>query len=380
MSKSSASMELVTTRAALLSLLTSASRVATNGKPIEMFASAWVRAAGDTIAWWATDTSMWRGGSIAATVTKPGIGLLPVARLLGMVKRCVEGEILLVIQGDVLKLTAGGFKASMQILPPEDFAVVPTLPDGGVEFSAVALARAIAMTSAVMDETGPASFHKGGEFQLFPDRLMLSATDGRRAARVDVPHGQALAGEARPALMLPKRALLEVASMLSECEAADLVNYHGSDNAHVFRFGTSVVVCRELEARFPQLDRVIPKDWKTTVTCDREALLQALARVEQAATTDEDKVRGVSLAVGGSRLALSAHSSGRGEASESLPVDVQGPDIEARVSSIFLRDALAAMGTESVECRINSNVTPLAFVPVGEQSLDFVGIVMPMRL
>ena len=49
-----------------------------------------------------------------------------------------------------------------------------------------------------------------------------------------------------------------------------------SENQVVFEFGTTVYVSRRIEGTYPNYRQLIPKEAETTITANREELLEAV--------------------------------------------------------------------------------------------------------
>ena len=130
-----------------------------------------------------------------------------------------------------------------------------------------------------------------------------------------------------------------------------------------------------IDGRFPEYDRVIPKDSSNELNADRDVLKGALQRT---AILSNEKYRGIRLIIRENGVVLQAHNPEQEEAEEELEVSYSGDDIEIGFNVNYLLDALAAVDGDNVALSVvDSNSSCLIRQP-GNDDSKFV--VMPMRL
>ncbi len=129
-----------------------------------------------------------------------------------------------------------------------------------------------------------------------------------------------------------------------------------------------------IDGKFPEYGRVIPANPTRIITADRELLWQALQRT---AILSNEKYRGVRLTLSSGQLNIQAHNPEQEEAEDQIEVDFKGDALEIGFNVACLLDALAAIGTESVELGLTDASSSCLLRAPGANVLL---VVVPMRL
>src|SRR5699024_6515625 len=121
--------------------------------------------------------------------------------------------------------------------------------------------------------------------ELRPNMLRAVATDGHRLALCDTD----LEGQTEEAsVILPRKGVMELSRILGDAgEVAQLTL--GRNHVRIV-VGSITFTSKLVDGKFPEYERVIPKDTSREVAADRDTLRQALARV---AILSNEKYRGV---------------------------------------------------------------------------------------
>jgi DNA polymerase III subunit beta len=200
--------------------------------------------------------------------------------------------------------------------------------------------------------------------------LTLVATDGHRLALaqatldVEMPKQE---------VILPRKTVLELQRLLKDEDSPIEMRFAG--NQAKFAFSGMEFVTKLVEGKFPDYNRVIPKNHKNHVTLGRAPLL---ARLQRAAILTSEKFKGVRLNFEPGSLRIASSNAEQEEAKEELEIDYAGETIEIGFNVTYLMDALANMDQEMVTLSLqDANSSALMTVP--EQS-GFKYVVMPMRI
>ena len=174
-----------------------------------------------------------------------------------------------------LILKGGKSRFTLQSLPAEDFPLVQEAANFGPVFSVPqktlkALLSQVSFAMAVHDIR---YYLNGILFVAEGKQLSLVATDGHRLAfssatlDVEVP---------RQEVILPRKTVLEMQRLLSDKEGAIEMQFAG--NQAKFSFEGMEFVTKLVEGKFPDYNRVIPKNHKNIITLGRTTLLASLQR------------------------------------------------------------------------------------------------------
>jgi len=275
-------------------------------------------------------------------------------------------------QNNKLVLQAGKSRFTLQTLPAEDFPLVQESAKFGALFSVPQrvlkdLLQQVSFAMAVQDIR---YYLNGILFVVDGKQLSLVATDGHRlvysnaALEQDVPKQE---------VILPRKTVLEMQRLLSDSDAT--IDIQFANNQAKFSFGTMEFVTKLVEGKFPDYNRVIPKNYKNLLSIGRVPLLTSLQRT---AILTSDKFKGVRLNFEKNMLRIASNNAEQEEAVEELDIDYAGDDIEIGFNVTYLIDVLSNMTQEMVGIELSDgNSSALITMP---QNASYRYVVMPMRI
>jgi DNA polymerase III subunit beta len=271
-----------------------------------------------------------------------------------------------------LVLKGGKSRFTLQTLPAEDFPLVQEAASFGPVFSVPqkTLKELLAQVSFAMAVHDIRYYLNGILFVAEGKTLSLVATDGHRLAfssaqlDVEVPKQE---------VILPRKTVLEMQRLLSDSEGQIDMQFAG--NQAKFSFGGMEFVTKLVEGKFPDYNRVIPKNHKNIITLGRAALLATLQRT---AILTSEKFKGVRLNIEPGTLRVASNNAEQEEAVDELDIDYAGDAIEIGFNVTYLIDALSNMPQEMVRLELSdSNSSALFTIP---DNATFKYVVMPMRI
>jgi DNA polymerase-3 subunit beta len=305
------------------------------------------------------------GGSHSTTVG---------ARKLIDILRSLPADQLITLSGAQNKLTLQASKSrfTLQTLPAEDFPLVNESADYGPAFSVPqkTLKHLINQVHFAMAVHDIRYYLNGILFVAEGRALTLVATDGHRLA---LAQAQLEADIPKQEVILPRKTVLELQRLLRDEDTAIEMRFAG--NQAKFAFSGMEFVTKLVEGKFPDYNRVIPKNHKNAIVTGRAALLASLQR---AAILTSEKFKGVRVNVEPGVLRIASSNAEQEEAKEELEIDYNGDAIEIGFNVTYLIDALANMPQEMVKLELqDSNSSALITVP---EQTGFKYVVMPMRI
>jgi len=296
----------------------------------------------------------------------------------------------LTASGSKLTLQGGKSRFTLQTLPSEDFPLVNESVDFGTPFSIPqkTLKGLIDQVHFAMAVHDIRYYLNGILFIAEGKTLTLVATDGHRLALAQ----SALDTEvpARQEVILPRKTVLELQRLLKADTQQDAKAASGADgetnqaaaiemkfahNQAKFTFSGMEFVTKLVEGKFPDYNRVIPKNHKNSVTLGRQPLLSSLQR---AAILTSEKFKGVRVNLEPGSLRIGASNAEQEEAKEEIEVDYEGDAIDIGFNVNYLIDALGNMDAEMVRIDLqDGNASALITLP---DRPGFKYVVMPMRI
>jgi DNA polymerase-3 subunit beta len=272
-----------------------------------------------------------------------------------------------------LLLKGGKSRFTLQTLAAEDFPLVQEAANFGPVFSVPqkTLKELLGQVSFAMAVHDIRYYLNGILFVAEGKQLSLVATDGHRlafsSAELDVDVAQ------RQEVILPRKTVLELQRLLSDKEGAIEMQFAG--NQAKFEFDGMEFTTKLVEGKFPDYNRVIPKNHKNIVVLGRAALLASLQR---AAILTSEKFKGVRLNLEPGTLRVASNNAEQEEAVDELDIDYGGDSIEIGFNVTYLIDVLGNMGQDMVKLELaDSNSSALVTIP---DNASFKYVVMPMRI
>jgi DNA polymerase-3 subunit beta len=355
--------------------LQSVSGIVERRHTLPILANVLMRKTGDSIEFTTSDleiqvrTQATLGGDEGQVATTVG------ARKLIDILRTLPADQVVTLTAAQNKLTLQGGKSrfTLQTLPADDFPLVNESVDFGPAFSVPqkTLRELINQVHFAMAVHDIRYYLNGILFIAEGKTLTLVATDGHRLALAqatlesDVPSKQEV--------ILPRKTVLELQRLLEDKETA--IEMRFANNQAKFAFSGMEFVTKLVEGKFPDYNRVIPKNHKNSVTLGRVPLLSSLQR---AAILTSDKFKGVRVNIEPGVLRIASSNAEQEEAKEELEIDYNGDSIEIGFNVTYLIDVLANSGDEMVKLELQDSAASALFSLPAQPGFKYV--VMPMRI
>ena len=301
-------------------------------------------------------------------VTVPGRKLFDICRALPE-----HAEVSISLIGDKLSVRSGKSKFSLATLPAAEFPTVEDINAGeSLVLPRASLARLLEKTHFSMAQQDVRYYLNGLLLESSKRHLRAVATDGHRLALCQVDLGRSDAPDKQ--VIVPRKGILELQRLISAGDDEDLTIELGSNHIRIqlsgIRFTSKLV-----DGRFPEYERVIPKDAGNQVSADRQLLKGALQRT---AILSNEKYRGIRLIIRKGNVTLQAHNPEQEEAEEEVEVSYDGDEIEIGFNVSYLQDALGAIDSDQVTLSVVDGNSSCLMREPGNDDCKYV--VMPMRL
>ncbi len=211
-------------------------------------------------------------------------------------------------------------------------------------------------------------------FDLQEDRIVLVATDAHRLVRYT---NLAIKSGAPASFILPKKPAALLKNVLGK-EQDDVKVVFGEKNAR-FEFGRTLIVCRQIEGRFPNYNAVIPQNNQNRVTVDRLTMINACKRVAVFANTGTSLLK---LALGDNKIHISAQDIDFStSAEETIACSYSGMPMAIGFKAPFLIEILASMPSDEVVLELADPARAGLILPMeNKENQDLLMLLMPMLL
>src|SRR5690606_25515408 len=367
-------MKFTASREGLLKPLQAVIGVVERRQTMPILANVLLVARNNRLAITATDLEVELVAQGEAEVATGGEITVPGRKLLDICRALPEGaEMAFSLSGDKLGLRSGRSRFTLATLPAGEFPTVEDIKAGpALTLPQSLLARLIEKTWFSMAQQDVRYYLNGLLLETGNKRLRAVATDGHRLALAQVEVDGNGLGKGESQVIVPRKGVLELQRLLQG--DGELKLELGQNHIRIqldgIRFTSKLI-----DGRFPEYERVIPRETSNVVTADRETLRSALQRT---AILSNEKYRGIRLTSRQGTMVLQAHKPEQEEAEEEVEISYEGEDLEIGFNVNYLLDALGAIDAEQVTMAVvDSNSSCLLREPGNE---DCKYVVMPMRL
>ena len=201
--------------------------------------------------------------------------------------------------------------------------------------------------------------------------MTLAAADGFRLARARLSEVSASPMQ----LLVPAKAVSELGRLLGDAETVRLIPTEGSRGVCFVVGETTLFTCL-IEGRFPDVDRVIPKEITAHVTVETASFQQAIRGA--ALFGGNADARPVVLEVSQGCLHVRARGDDTGDAEADLTAELDGELPPIAVNTRLLVDALDATSAARIQISWSSSHTPIVLREEGREDSAAVVIIMPL--
>ena len=274
-----------------------------------------------------------------------------------------------------IEITSDNGKYKVMGENPENFPKEP-VSDETTSFSTTSNALVTAINKTLFavsnDDLRPAM--TGVFFELDKKGATFVATDAHRLVRYKITSTSCPKSDS---FIVPKKPLNLLKGALPANDDTLTVSYNSN---HLFiSHGTTELVCRLIDARFPDYKVVIPAENPYTMLVNRNDFQAALRRVSVFSNKSTNQVV---LSISGNELRLTAQDVDFSfEGNERMSCSYEGEDMQIAFNARFLVEMLSAIDTEEVRLEL-STPTKAGLVKPSEQAEgeDLLMLAMPLML
>lgn len=203
--------------------------------------------------------------------------------------------------------------------------------------------------------------------------MKMVATDSYRLAEKKLTLSKKIDGEF--SCIVPARTISELGKITNKSEAKE-VNIDVSKNQILFKVGGVELVSRLIEGKFPEYERIIPKEGKTKIEVSVEDLSLVLKRVSLFARENNNSVK--LSATNDGKLQISTDETKVGEEKAEVAIKIEGENNKISLNAQYLLDVLTYIIEEKIVLEINDKLSP-AVIKLAKRD-DYIYIIMPLKV
>jgi len=323
----------------------------------------------------ATDLDIAVSTEVSADVETPGAITIPAKKLSEIARELPPSPVKIAASGEQrVTIECGRSKFKLLGLPRDEFPTFPQVRfNDSWRVKSGELQKLISHTAFAVSTEESRPILNGVLWELREERMRMVATNGHRLAKMEVP---VAASSAPPGdLIVPPKALEQIRRLFPAEEELEIAR---GENHLGFRSPFTSVYTRLVEGPYPNYEQVIPKDNDRYAIADKASLTQALKRMSVIAS---DQTHRIKMSFNTGMLKFSVTTPDLGEASDELPVNYTGDQLDIGFNATYLLEILRFMPTEQVRLTFKAPERAATIEPEGwDDAAKYLCLVMPLRL
>lgn len=332
-----------------------------------------IKLAGNRLDMTGTDLEMQLVTQAVVESGQDGETTVPARKLLDICRLLPDQSIVSIdCRQDRFVIQCGRSRFSLSTLPASNY---PEFDASALEtqltISSRLLHKAMAKTVFAMAQQDVRYYLNGLMLEVGNGILRTVSSDGHRLALYE----EALESDcaAPRQVIVPRKGVMELHRLIGD-EEQPVTLQISPNNVRLF-LGDLRFSAKLIEGRFPDFQRLVPRDVSRVMTVHKDDFRAALTRV---AILSNEKYKGVSLEVDHGVMHLSAQNPEHEEAEEDLEVRLEGDGFVVGFNAAYLLDAINNIDSDEVKLSFPDAITSCLIEDLDDQRFKF--IVMPMRL
>lgn len=343
---------------------------------IPVLSGIYINAASDGVIFETSDLDMSIKHIEDALIEEQGATVVPGKLFSEIIGSLPSEAITLETQGERIKVSCSSTTFDITTLSPQDFPQFPQIiPTRSLVLPTAQLTEMVRKVGKAVSRDVSRAVLTGVYLEMKDSVLRLAATDSYRLAiakksienEPDAPPAEDLS------TIIPGNVLEEVCRLSADEKS---IKIGENENQIIFLFGSTTFISRKIEGNYPNFEQIVPAQKNVSVVVETDLLLTAVKRVSIVAK-NASPIKFV-LHADTQQLEVSAQTPDVGEASESVPAQIDGDEIEIGFNHQYILDGLSVANTSELLFEAQTSIKPGIFKSVGSE--DYFYLTMPVRL
>jgi DNA polymerase-3 subunit beta len=327
----------------------------------------------------ATDLEIGIEVVIAATVEEAGSVTVPAKIFTELLLSLPSGKVTFQTKGDKLEVVSSKTKTVFQTIAKEEF---PHLyEEQGEELTTISkevLEKDFSKVvfAASPDTTRPAlsGVLLSKQQQADAGGFLLVATDGYRLSLKHSNSSKVKKTDWEKPLLIPSRVIKEI--ILAKLAQEDISLFVSEKSSQVlFVQNETVLVGRLIEATYPNYEKIIPADFETQVSFDRQEMQKA---VKIASIFARETANIIRFSIKKDKIEVSANTPSVGEQVVEVEAKTSGEENDIAFNARYLLDFFANISEDDITFEMTGPLNPGVFKIKNDPS--FLHLIMPIRV
>ena len=174
-------------------------------------------------------------------------------------------------------------------------------------------------------------------------------------------------------IILPKKTIFQLISLLEQSNGP--VKISNNKSKIKFEMDMGVLISKVIDGRFPDYNKVIPKDNDKILEIKLNEFKNSIERVT---SVSSDRKEGLKMSISKEAVQLSVNSPNSGEGTESINAKFNSNDFNISFNSRYLMDIASQIENESIIINLKDPGSPVLIKDFSDKNSFYV--VMPMKI
>ena len=174
-------------------------------------------------------------------------------------------------------------------------------------------------------------------------------------------------------IIIPRKTVFQLCSLLDNVDEKLFIQT--SSNKIKFSLGKINLISKVIDGKFPDYQKVVPKDNTKTLTVASGDFINSVERV---ASVSIDRKEGVKLELSRDKLKLSVNSTNSGDGNEVVAAKYDGEDLTIGFNSKYLIDIASEIEDKNLTFSLKNSTSPVLVFDNSDKNSFYV--IMPMKI
>lgn len=313
-------------------------------------------------------------------ITIPGKKLLDICKALPDNNAIEIGEVIgnenigmSEVEKIKVSVKSGKSNFSLGTLPASDFPRIPEVKSAlRIDIKQKVLKKIIDKTSFAVPDQDIRQYLNGMLLEISDGAIRAVASDGHRLAfssEILATDNNALAQ-----VIIPRKCVAELSRLLDSND--EEIALELSDNYIRIRGSDYIFTSKLIAGKFPNYNRMIPKNGDKQVIVNREELKKAVMRV---AILSNELFRNIRFYIRQDLLQLFANNPEQEEAADDVTIKYEGETLEILFNIQYLLDVLNCLESEEILITLKDHESGVLVEEFGKDKSNSLYVLMPIR-
>ena len=174
-------------------------------------------------------------------------------------------------------------------------------------------------------------------------------------------------------IIIPRKTVFQLCSLLDNTN--EKIKIQTSGNKIKFSLGKMSLISKVIDGKFPDYEKVVPKDNSKTLIVSSSDFISSVERV---ASVSIDRKEGVKLELSRDKLKLSVNSTNSGDGNEIVSAKYDGEDLSIGFNSKYLIDIASEIEDKNLTFSLKNSTSPVLVLDNADKNSFYV--IMPMKI